>query len=304
MIIFKILILIILSAITIYFIYNVIYLICYNKKINNDKLKYCYDIVRSKVNKCNYVDKLNFYILELKKANENKYKYLSKYLINVISIIFSIIIFFISYYIFDIYSTAVLISCISFSIPYLIIQQLYLSNRQKILDNFPMYILTLKNYVYYTNDVILAFKKARIPQCLLAYINKFNISIEKGLSLVQAFDELKKNINIDIISDFLSSVLTCHLNGGNICMLLNKYAEMLTKINIKKAKRKQENLSSIIIFFILVIINIFLLFSFVYGNPTYKEIMTTNLIGKIIINSNILSYFIIFIVYKNIGYNG
>lgn len=300
MYILKILIYMILSAISIYFIYNIIYFIYYNEKIKSDKLKIKYDYLKNKLNKSKYLTKLSYYIYELKKIDEKKYKFLSKYLVVLISIILSIIIFLISYYIFDIYSTAILISLISLAIPPLIIEQLYMSQKQKIIDNFPMYILTLKNYVYSTNDIIQAFRKANIPDYLVIYINKFNVSIEKGISIVQAFDELKKDINIDVISDFLSSLLTCHLNGGNVCMLLNKYAEMLTKINLRNAKRKQENLSSIVIFFVLVAINFFLLFSFVYSNVEYKEIMIKNLIGKTIINCNVLSYLIVFLLYKNI----
>jgi len=194
-----------------------------------------------------------------------------------------------------------LISIISFFIPYFLIEKLYKLQKEKIINNFPLYILTLKNYIYSTNNILIAFKKAVIPDYLFVYINKFNISIQKGISVVQAFENLKKDINIDIINDFLTVLLNCHINGGNVTNLLNKYSEQLTKINIRKEKEKQQNLTNIMILGILVIINIFLLLNFIYTNEKYKEIMTTTIIGKSIINFNVLSYLIIFLLHRNIN---
>lgn len=308
MFILKILMYIFLSIFTIYYIYSLIFIICYKKKIKKDKLKVVYQILNSKVNnkisnkvkKNRFYIKLGYYVCELKKINEKKYKFLSNFFVILISIIFSIVIFVISKYIFEIFSTSILISIISLVLPYFIIEQLYISEKNKILEKFPLYILTLKNYVYSTNNIVQAFKKAKIPDYLNVYISKFNISIEKGISISQAFEELKRDINIDVINDFLSSLLTCHLNGGNVCVLLNKYAEMLTKTNLQNAKSKQENISSILIFIIMACINIFLLFSFVYSNVEYKEIMTSSFIGKTIINFNILSYLVVFLLYRNV----
>ncbi len=264
----------------------------YNNLIKNNSF------IKEKLKKLKYISKLQFYIFELKKLGNKKYKFLSIFIILLISILFSIFMFFISYIFFNIFSTAILISIISFFVPYFFIQQLYKLQKEKIIINFPLYILTLKNYVYSTNNILIAFKKANIPEDLFVYINKFNISIQKGISIVQAFENLKKDINIDIINNFLTLLLNCHINGGNVGQLLNKYAEILTKINLKKEKQRQQNLSNIIIFVILVIINIFLICSFIYSNAKYKQFMTTTLIGKIIININVLSYLFIFLLYK------
>lgn len=295
------------TVIFIYIIYNLLLLIL-NSYINKKNiLKYTNNkfqklkINKFKINRFKYISKLNFYIYELKKINEKKYNFISIFSIIFISIIFSVIMYFISKKIFCINSTAFFISIFSFFIPYFLIQKIYENKKQKILYNFPMYLLNLKNYVYSTNDILLAFKKASIPTYIKLYINKFNISIEKGMGVVQAFENLKKDINIEIISNFLNSIVTCHLNGGNVCTLLNKYSEILTKINAKKAKQEQENLSNLIIFIILIIINIFLVFTFVYSNTTYKEIITTTFVGKIIINVNVLSYMLIYLLYKKIN---
>lgn len=295
--IFKIIILLI----SIYIIYNILYIFYYKRKNQKYKIALKYGFILDKIKKSKYFNKLDYYIYELNKIDAKKYKVYTKTVILIFSSICSIISYILSYYIFDIHSTALLISIISFFIPYFVICHIYILKKQKIVENFPMYILTLKNYVYSTNDIIIAFRRANIPDYLSMYINKFNVSIEKGISVVQAFEELKNDINIGIISDFLSSLLTCHLNGGNVCVLLNKYAEIITKINLKNEKTKQENLSSILVFIILVFVNFFLLFTFVYGNAKYKEIMTTNLIGKTIINFNILSYIIIFMLYRKIS---
>lgn len=290
-----------IALISITFIYEMIILvnnICKNLKIKYNIMLY---LNVQKINKLKYISKLQLYIYELKKIDKKRYNFLSVFFVLIISIVFSISIFLISKNIFSINSTSIILSIFSFFIPYFIIEKIFENRKRKILYKFPMYILSLKNYIYSTNDILLAFKKANVPSCFELYVNKFNISIEKGMGIVQAVENLKKDINIDIISNFLDSVIICHFNGGNVCKLLNKYIEILTKINFKKSKQVQENLSNLIIFMILVIINIFLIFTFIYSNEEYKKIIITTFIGKTIININILSYVLIFFLYKKIN---
>ncbi|MDD3303343.1 MAG: hypothetical protein PHP54_00275 [Clostridia bacterium] len=213
-------------------------------------------------------------------------------------------VYFISYRIFSVISTSMIISCISLSIPYQIIKQRYYKRKEKILAIFPTYIITLKTYIQVTNDIIVAFKNAKVIEPLKKYIDKFNIYVEKGISVYEAFENLKNEIDIRQISGFISSLQVCYINGGNFSILLQRYANLLSKSNLQREKEDQENFSSILVLIVLIIINIVLLFSFVFINVEYKVIITQTFVGKMLLNINIISYLFIYFMIKKISKKG
>lgn len=258
-----------------------------NNKINRDFLEI-------KINKNNFFKNIKINILQLKSVNKN-IKFISPFSIIIFSFSSSIIMFFLSYKIFNITSSAFIISVFSFFIPYLILSFFLNKQKEKIIRDFPTYAITLKNYTKVTNDILIAFKRAKVQGPIEIYIKRFNISIEKGMNIYECFERLKEDINIKKINEFLTASQNCYINGGDFNKLLEKYSNIVTKTNIQKEKEKEESFSSKLVLYILIFINIYLLFCFGFGNIEYKELLTNTFFGKLIINVNIISYILIYI---------
>ena len=286
---FKILLTIIIVVI---FTCSIILFRNYVVKINYNKIENYIKNKRYFINLNNYLNSIGIYK-----------KYL-QYLIIILSLIFSIIIYFISFKIFNVISTSILISIFSFFIPYNLITRIYYKRKEKIIKLFPTYIITLKTYTQLTNDIIIAFRNAKTIEPLKTYIDRFNIYVEKGINVFDSLELLKKDIDIKQISDFLSSIQVCYINGGNFNILLNRYAKLLLKSNLQKEKEEQEIFSSITVLIILIVINLMLLFLFVFSDSEYKAIITTTFTGKLILNINILSYIFIYFIIKKFSRKG
>ena len=251
----------------------------------------------------NYVVKINYNKIENYIKNKRYFINLNNYL-NSIGIYKKYLIYFISFKIFNVISTSLLISIFSFFIPYNLITRIYYKRKEKIIKLFPTYIITLKTYTQLTNDIIIAFRNAKTIEPLKTYIDRFNIYVEKGINVFDSLELLKKDIDIKQISDFLSSIQVCYINGGIFNILLNRYAKLLLKTNLQKEKEEQEIFSSITVLIILIVINLMLLFLFVFSDSEYKAIITTTFTGKLILNINILSYISIYFIIKKFSRKG
>ena len=256
--------------------------------------------INNRINNTSFIKKIKYYIEYLKNININLFCYINPITIILISIFISIITFFISYKFISVFSSAIIISVYSFFIPYLILKYIYNDYRKKIMDIFPTYIVSLKNYTIISNDIIIAMRKVKVEPPLMIFIDKFNILTEKGVTVYEAFQKLKNDIKINKISEFITALQNCYINGGNFSELLDKYSKILTNINNHREKENQENFSSILVLIILVIINIFLIINFVYSNQIYREIVVNSFIGKTILNINILSYLLVFYFIKKL----
>lgn len=255
----------------------------------------------TKLSNMSFIKKIQFYIDYISKINKSIIFYIKPITIILLSSIISIITFVISFKYLKVFSSAVIISVYSFFIPYLILKYLYNFYRKKINNIFPTYIISLKNYTQISNDIIIAIKKVKVEEPLSLFINKFNICIEKGINVYEAFENLKNDINIKKINEFITATQNCYINGGNFTNLLSKYSKILNRINEQREKELQENLSSILVLVILIIINIFLIVTFVYSDENYRSILTNTFLGKSILNINILSYLLIFYFIKKLN---
>ena len=110
---------------------------------------------------------------------------------------------------------------------------------------------------------------------------------------------MKSSINISKISEFFTAVEYCYINGGNFVNIIDKYLSSLVKLNMQKEKEEEKRLEIKLVILFLIAVNFYMLFGFIYANPTYKEIILNNLVGKIIVNINIISYVIIFLIFRN-----
>lgn len=293
-IIIRIILKMIIIFLTIYSVYEMFLIFKIKKKIEYGK-------ITNRLNKNKFIQKINYYILEIKNSSNKNLYFLNSIIILTISTFLSIITFIVMYLFTNIFSTSLIFSFFVFIIPYLIIEYIVNNQKNKILSIFPMYAISLKNYTKSTNNIIIAFKKVKIEGILSIYVDKFNLSIEKGISVFESFENLKKQININKISEFITASQYSYINGGDFNKLLDRFSNILLKSNIQKEKEKEESFSSKLVLGLLLIINIYVLFTFILLNDEYKNIMLNTLFGKIIINTNIISYMLIFLFIRKIN---
>jgi len=236
--------------------------------------------------------------LEIYNGNNNNKK-LTSITLFCISVLLSVLTYFLSSVSIKIVSTSIILSIVSFFIPYIIITILVNNKVQKIKNILPSYIVNLKNNLEVTNNIIKAMRITKVEAPLEYSINNFNYKVEKGINVYQSFDELKENVNIDVFNSLVDAFKVCYYNGGDFICVLNKYIDIISKENMEKAKLKENSSSTILTLLIMVCINIMLLFSVVLSNPEYKKIMLETLAGHAIINFEIISYLlVVYFVYK------
>ncbi len=204
------------------------------------------------------------------------------------------------YKIFKAVIPSLLISFLTSVIPYNLCIYLVNYKKRAILKSFPTYILGLKNYVDVDNNIIYALSESTPNASFKRYIDRFNISVTKGVNVCTAFEELKNSIKIKQISSFFVLIQNCYINGGSFSTVIDKYSKFQSKINIEKEKENQELLTSKLTLVILIILNILLLFGFILKNTEYRNIILGTVSGQLILSINIITYFIIYLIYLKI----
>ena len=248
--------------------------------------------------KLSYIKKLTYILNETNlsfKINHTKIVSVAKILI--LSIIIFVITFIITYKFLNLFLSSLILSIVTLFLPYLIIKYFSYYKKNKILRNFPNYVISLKNYTDVNNDIIEAFRRANVEEPLNTYINKFNVSVQKGIKIYDAFETLKSNINIKKINQFITLLQFCYIYGGDFGNLLDKFSKIQMKTNLQKEKEKQKIFSSKVVLIVLILLNMYILFGFVLTNSEYHDILVKTFIGNVILNINILSYIFIFYMY-------
>lgn len=254
---------------------------------------------KNKLKELTILQKIEFYIL--KECNFNFFGVnLSPYIICLVSIIFSILTFFISYKYLKIFSSSIILCIYMLIVPFQILKFIKQINKEKIMSSFPTYLAILKNYTKTENDIIIAINKANPTIEIKPYIIKFRDKIQNGIKIYDAFEEMKNSIGILKISEFITALEYCYINGGDFTKLIDGYSKILLKINNETEEEKQKKLGTKLVLIVLIIINIYVLFGFIFSNIAYKEIIISSFIGKSIVNINILSYIIIFFIFQKI----
>lgn len=270
-----------------------------NNIVNSSKIGY--NRFRYKIDNLSFINKISCYIYDIENLYSKKNKILTPIKILLISLLILIFTFVITYKYLCILSTSFILSAFSFFIPYILLKEVVKNNKNKILDVFPTYLISLKNYTKTDNDILNAFKRVDINVPLSTYINRFNVSIESGINVFDSFEKLKIDINISKINDFLTASQYCYLNGGKFSKILDKYSNILNKYNLQKEKEKEESLGPKVVLYVLILMNMYILFGFVLKNIEYRNIILGTLFGKIIININLFSYILIFFFTKKMN---
>ena len=223
----------------------------------------------------NKVDKISF----------NKTSILIIALFFILTIIF--------YKIIGVFSTSIILSFPIFFVPKIICAYLINRNKQKIMELLPGYIINLKNYVEQDNNIIFAMNDTICPEPLGRHIKIFNDTVRRGIDAKKAFKKLKESVNVKLFSSFVTAIETCYLNGGNFSRIIERFVDIISKENMNREKFREKAYSSVIILVVLVVINIYLIFSFVFSNPEYSQIVKGTVIGRLILNINAITYIFI-----------
>lgn len=223
----------------------------------------------------------------------NKIEKISFNNISLILIILFSILMIAFYKVIGVFSTAVILSLPVFFIPKIIYTFLINRNKQKTMELLPGYIINLKNYVEQDNNIIFAMKDTICPEPLGRHIKVFNDTVRRGIDVNKAFKKLKESVNIKNFSSFVTAIETCYLNGGNFSRVIERFVDIISKENMNREKFREKAYSSVIILIVLIIINIYLIFAFVFSNPEYSQIIKGTVIGKIILNINAITYIFI-----------
>lgn len=263
------------------------------KKIN---IKVALRKLKNKLFSLSYIKTLQSLIKQVKDIIDFKFKFFNSIIIFVFSLIIALIasIYFFQKFRLIIFSILIFLSFMMFPIILLEIVNLVLSNSIK--NSFSLYIVSLQNFSKNTNDVISALTNTKSLEPLNKYIDEFIMLVNIGFNINKAFDDLINKINIKEISKFFYLLKLCYINGSNLYDLINRFNDYYNDIEkIKKIQLEKRN-SYLTTMFVLLIMNVFLLFFVVLGNKSYKNLILNNVIGKIIIDINVLIYFVILLL--------
>ena len=225
-------------------------------------------------------------------------------LINQITIILSSCVSFIICYllIFNIFKIVLL--SIIISVPAILIPTLFLSllaeSRSKKIEKVMLnFLLQLKNYTQISNDIVYAFKQVKTIEPLQSYIKKCLVELNSGIKFEKAIENLKEKITFEKFNNFFTNMQYCYINGGNFTELIKKNYRIISDIQNEKNMREQETMGARIVLIILIILDLFVYFSFIKNNYENYNIMIKSLIGNIILYWNFISIWLMFIlIYK------
>lgn len=290
----------------------IIWLILIYIKNKSKEKKFAINIVKNNIieyknkgisflNNINYIKKYVYSINEIKENKMiNKYNsILNGTLMIALSIITFIIIYIIVFFFTGVYSLAFLSAFPALFLSNFIIKYILNNHKEKIIRALPGYIINLRNYVEIDNNIVAALDKVTCPNILSIYINRFNIAVKKGTNVILAFENMKKQINIKMVSEILTLLQSCYIYGGNYKTFLERYEKNINKIILEREKVSQELFSSNIVLAFMICINIYILITYIFLNNEYKTVMIGSFVGVVILNANILSFYLIsYIIYK------
>lgn len=223
---------------------------------------------------------------------------------NPITIIFlCVLVFFVFYYIvfkiFNIILLSVIISLPTILIPIVILNILAESKSKKIEKTMLNFLLQIKNYTQINNDILYAFKEVKAIEPLNSYIKRFLLEINSGVKFEKAIENLKEKITFQNFKMFFTNIQYCYLYGGNFSELITKNYKMISAIQEEKNHREQETLSARIVLGVLIILDLFVYFTFIKDNYENYKIMTESFLGNMILYWNFISiWLLIFLMHK------
>lgn len=194
---------------------------------------------------------------------------------------------------FKIVLLSFIISIPSIFSPVFILSMIAESKSKKIEKVMLNFLLQLKNYTQINNDIIYAFKEVKTIKPLQSYVKKFLVEINSGIKFEKAIENFKEKVTFEKFKQVLTNMQYCYLNGGSFSELINKNYKMISQIQNEKNAREQETMSARIVLIILIILDLFIYFTFIKNDYENYLIMTKSLIGNLILYWNFISIWIL-----------
>lgn len=284
-----------MDKIVIYIISMIVGYMTYNMKALKSKHTKRNSIISNVRGTKNIVNMYNCKLEEIQKKRLIKFKLniVTAKTIIIGSVIVYIIMILIIYSIIQVKSTAIISALPIFALPYVIMQILIDREKKNIMEALPSYIVNLKNYVEQDNNIIKAIKNTNTNEPLKKYLDDFIIAVDRGINISSSFKMLKENVDIKKFSSFVTAIESCNVNGGKFSKTLDKYVDMISKENINRERTKEKAYSSVVILGVMIVINIYLVFSFVFAIPEYSQIIKETVIGRILLDFNAISIMMI-----------
>ena len=270
------------------------YLKYQNEKYYEELLKYYEKNKKVKITtKLNIIHKINVLI---EKAGLQR-----GIIFNPLTVILMCIAIFISSYLLVLHSfkmifLSLIVSIPSIFIPILIISLIAESKSKKVEKVMLNFLLQLKNYTQINNDIIYAFKQVKTVEPLQSYVKKFLIEINSGIKFEKAIENLKEKITFEKFNMFFTNLQYCYLNGGSFTELIKKNYKMISNIQNEKNVREQETMGARIVLVILIILDLFVYFTFIKNNYDNYLIMTKSFVGNLILYWNFISIWLMFLL--------
>lgn len=193
----------------------------------------------------------------------------------------------------DVISTSLILSIPFFISPLIIIKIVLNQEKSKIRKILPMYAVNIKNHVSEDNNIIKAIQMTLVEEPLAKYISAFKGEIARGINVIDAFETLKKEVDVPDFDNLINACEVCFLNGGDFVKVLDQYINIITKENLNNEETKEKAYSDILTLIIMIVLNIFVIVMFVFANKDYAAIIKETFVGRAILNFNAISYIII-----------
>lgn len=228
-----------------------------------------------------------------RKLLPSKISKLNSTIILIIMLAIFIISFLLFYSYLKILSTSIILAIPFSMFPIIVIKILFNKEKSNIIKSLPMYVINIKNHIADENNIISAIQKTIAQEPLSKYINNFKNNISRGMNAIEAFEILKKEVNIKMFDTFINACEVCYINGGNYKRVLENYINIITKENVHKESSKEKAYADILTLMIMVVLNVLVIVLFVFTNEEYVQIIRNTVIGRLILNFNAISYIII-----------
>lgn len=271
-------------------------------KLKSDK--YYEDLIRrnEKSKKIKMTSKLNIFHkinILIERANIKRGIIFNPITIILLCLVTFIICYILTFNIFKIILLSLIISFPAFLIPIFILSlrvEIQSKKIEKVMSNF---LLQLKNYTQINNDIIYAFKQVKTIEPLQGYIKKFLVEINSGIKFENAIENLKEKITSEKFKMLFTNMQYCYINGGSFSELINKSHKIISDIQKEKNHREQETVGARIVLAILIILDLFVYFTFIQNNYENYRIMSKSLIGNSILYWNFISiWFLLILINK------
>lgn len=272
--------------------------LCLKKEIKI-KIKAFFIKIKEKILKLNYIKQVQNLLENIENLNNLQFKFLNSFTVFIISVFIAIITFIYVLKKYNLFVFAIFCMQIVITLPLILLEVINLISKNNLKISFSLYVISLQSFAKNSNDVIMALNNTKALKPLDKYINEFLRLVNIGFNINKAFDNLIKKIKSKEIAKFFYLLNLSYLNGGNLYEVINRYNSYYSDLEkIKKIQTEKRN-SYLLTMLFLLIMNVFLLFSVVLGNESYKSIMQSSILGKIIIDVNVLVYIIVlFLVIK------